>query len=80
MNLSEPTFTPVLDAASTDAFSINDCINWNRQDERQVCNDRYALRLRKLQRYVLTEKPDYVAISQLLESEINHIENMKGTM
>lgn len=80
MNLSEPTFTPVLDAASTDAFLIYDCINCNRQDERKVCNDRYASRLRKLQRYVLTEKPDYVAISQLLESEINHIENMKGTM
>lgn len=75
MNIPEPTFTPVLDATSSDAILINGCINWNRNDERQVCNDRYASRLRKLQMYVLTEKPDYAAISQLIESEINHIEN-----
>ncbi|MEY0965491.1 hypothetical protein AB7200_19100 [Providencia alcalifaciens] len=71
MNMPEPTFTPVLDTTSSDAILIN----WNRQDERQICNDRYVSRLRKLQMYVLTEKPDYAVISQLLESEINHIEN-----
>ncbi|EPB2341835.1 hypothetical protein AB8062_15370 [Providencia rettgeri] len=75
MNIPEPVFTPVLDATSNDAILIDGCINWNRNDERKVCNDRYASRLRKLQMYVLQEKPDYAAISQLLESEINHIEN-----
>lgn len=75
MNIPEPTFTPVFDATSNDAILIDGCISWNRNDERQVCNDLYASRLRKLQMYVLTERPDYAAISQLLESEINHIEN-----
>ncbi|EUD09678.1 hypothetical protein HMPREF1563_2879 [Providencia alcalifaciens 205/92] len=37
-------------------------------------------RLRKLQMYVLTEKPDYAVISQLIESEIGYIENTKGAM
>ncbi|MEY1174938.1 hypothetical protein AB7142_25965 [Escherichia coli] len=49
MNIPEPTFTPVLDATSNDAILIDGCINWNRNDERKVCNDRYASRLRKLQ-------------------------------
>ncbi|MDL9987976.1 hypothetical protein [Providencia rettgeri] len=80
MNIPEPTFTPVLDNSSNDAVLMDSCINWNRQDERKVCNDRYASRLRKLQMYVLTEKPDYAAISQLIESEIGHIENTKGAM
>ncbi|MDD9341012.1 MAG: hypothetical protein PV362_15465 [Providencia heimbachae] len=75
MNIPEPVFTPVLDTTLNDAILIDGCINWNRNDERQVCNDRYASRLRKLQMYVLTEKPDYAAINLLLESEINHIEN-----
>ncbi|MBP6518702.1 hypothetical protein [Shewanella sp.] len=75
MDIPEPVFTPVLDVTSSDAILINGHINWNRNDERQVCNDRYASRLRKLQMYVLQEKPDYAAISQLIESEINHIEN-----
>ncbi|WP_154602604.1 hypothetical protein [Providencia sp. wls1914] len=75
MNIPEPVFTPVLDASSSDAILIEGHINWNRNDERKVCNDRYASRLRKLQMYVLQEKPDYAAISQLIESEINHIEN-----
>lgn len=75
MNIPEPTFTPVLDATSNDAILIDGHISWNRNDERQVCNDRYASRLRKLQVYVLQEKPDYAVFSQLLESEINHIEN-----
>lgn len=75
MNIPEPVFTPVLDDTSSDAILIEGHINWNRKDERQVCNDRYASRLRKLQAYVLTEKPDYAAINQLLESEISYIEN-----
>ncbi|MEI9788401.1 hypothetical protein V5094_12060 [Moellerella wisconsensis] len=75
MNIPEPVFTPVLDATSNDAILIDGYINWNRTDERKVCNDRYASRLRKLQIYVLQEKPDYAAINLLLESEINHIEN-----
>ncbi|NBN73636.1 hypothetical protein [Proteus sp. G2615] len=75
MNTPKSIFTPVLDATSNDAILIDGCINWNRNDERQVCNDRYASRLRKLQKYVLQEKPDYAVISQLIESEINHIEN-----
>lgn len=75
MNIPEPVFTPVLDATSSDAILIEGHINWNRNDERKVCNDRYASRLRKLQMYVLQEKPDYAAISQLIESEIKHVEN-----
>ncbi len=73
-NIPTPIFTPVLDTNSDHTAIIENHIKWNREDEKKVCADRYVSRMRKLQIYVLTEKPDYAAISLLLESEIEHIE------
>ncbi|MEX6151029.1 hypothetical protein [Providencia hangzhouensis] len=75
MNIPEPTFTPVLETTSNDVVLMDGCISWNRKDERNILTEHYAYRLSKLQSFVLDEKPDYAAISQLLESEITYLKN-----
>lgn len=73
-SIPEPIFTPDLVSEIDQVLALDSMLVFARNEQKQICADKYASHIRKLRRLIIQNKMDYADVAELLESEASELE------
>ncbi|ENL7682380.1 DUF2732 family protein [Proteus mirabilis] len=74
VSIPTPIFMPAQIANNEHAIVLDSMLVFARNEQKQICADKYASHIRKLRRLIIQNKMDYSDVAELLESEASELE------